>query len=94
MSTPLNMISANDLRTGLNVYFSQEGEATTWHTDAAKASVFAEDTIEAAFALAKKDMDQNVVVDCVIVPVDENHTPLTTREKIRAGGPSTAYGAQ
>jgi len=92
MSSPLNIISANDLRDGLNVYFVQDGAGSRWDRDISRASVYDEDSLTPAFDLAKQDMDNNIVVDCLIVAVDEHHTPLTTREKIRAAGPSTKYG--
>jgi len=92
MTSPLHIISANDLRSGLNVYYTGDGGEGCWDTDIAKATAYEEDAVDAAFDQAKRDMDANIVVDCLIVPVDEKHTPLTTREKIRAGGPSTRYG--
>lgn len=92
MTHSFNIISANHLRTGLNVYFRQEGETGEWLTQSDKATVYTDETISAAFEMAQKAMDENLVVDCIIVPVDENHAPLTTREKIRAKGPSIPYG--
>ena len=94
MSASLNVISANDLRSGLNVYFFQDGSKGHWDTDISKASVYDEGAINAAFGLAKKDLGNNIVVDCVIVPVDEDHLPTTAREVIRSTGPSSKYGHQ
>ena len=94
MNDPHNIISANDLRSGLNVYFVQQGDQHHWETDSSKASVYDEETVKPAFDLACEDMARNLVLDCLIVPLDSNHTPLTTREKIRAQGPSTKYGPQ
>ncbi len=92
MSTSLNVISANDLRSGLNVYYIQDGGDNRWDIDISKASTFDADSLTSAFDLAKQDMDNNLVVDCVVVPVNEHHGPLTTRERIRSTGPSTKYG--
>jgi len=92
MTDSLNIITANHLRSGLNVYFFQEGPDSRWDTDISKASVFPEDDLAEAFDRAKRDMADNIVVDCAVIPVDKNHNPLTTREKIRAEGPSTRYG--
>lgn len=92
MSTSLNVISANDLRSGLNVYFIQDDAGCRWDIDISKASIFDETNLTSAFDLAKKDLDNNVVVDCVIVSVNKDHIPTTTREKIRSMGPSTKYG--
>lgn len=93
MTNSLHIISANDLRSGLNVYFIQGENNTRWDTDMTKASVYDDDdSLSAAFDLAKLDMERNVVVECLIVPVDETHAPLTTRERIRAEGPSIKYG--
>lgn len=92
MSTSLNVISANDLRSGLNVYFIQDGGDNRWDIDISKAATFDEESLASAFDQAKKDMAGNVVVDCVIVPVNDSRIPLTTRERIRSKGPSTKYG--
>ncbi|MBL4800668.1 MAG: DUF2849 domain-containing protein [Emcibacter sp.] len=92
MSSLLNIISANNLRSGLNVYFIQDNAGSRWDTDISKASVYGENDLAGAFDLAKQDLDNNIVVDCVTVSVDENHTPLTAREKIRGDGPSSKYG--
>ncbi len=88
----LNIISANHLRTGLNVYFIQNEAGNRWDTDYTKASIYDPEKISEAFDQAQQDMDNNIVVDCVIVPVDKNHVPLTTRERIRSTGPSSKYG--
>ncbi|NOZ43165.1 MAG: DUF2849 domain-containing protein [Alphaproteobacteria bacterium] len=97
MTNPLNVISANHLRSGLNVYYVQNGADSFWDTDIAKASVYDDDSqtenmLALAFEQAKQDMANNIVIDCTIVPVDRNHIPLTTRERIRASGPSSRYG--
>ena len=96
MSNSLNIISANNLRSGLNVYFSQnEGQnkgEPRWESDSSLATAYSEDQLPAAFERAKQDMENNIVVDCVTVPVDDNHNPITVREKIRAAGPSVKYG--
>lgn len=94
MSSSLNVISANDLRSGLNVYFFQDGLSGHWETDISKASFFDDGGITAAFDLAQKDLTNNIVVDCVVVSVDENHIPTTVREVIRSTGPSSKYGHQ
>lgn len=92
MALPLNIISANDLRSGLNVYFVEEGGKGRWDTDISQASVFEKENLAPAFGLAKQDMDNNIVVDCLTVAVNDQHVPLTTREKIRSSGPSSKYG--
>ena len=92
MAHPLNIISANDLRSGLNVYYVQDGGGSRWDTDISRASVYEDDTLSQAFDLAKQDIDNNIVVDCLTVAVDDTHVPLTTREKIRSSGPSSKYG--
>lgn len=92
MGHSLNIISANNLRDGLNVYFIQGDTGNRWDRDATKASVYDQNNLASAFDLARLDMDNNIVVDCIIVPVDDHHVPLTAREKIRSTGPSTKYG--
>jgi len=92
MSISQNVISANDLRSGLNVYFIKDGENSRWDLDISKATLLDESHVTEAFDLAKTDVEKNIVVDCLIVALDDNHHPTTTREKIRAKGPSTPYG--
>lgn len=92
MTNPLNIITANHLRNGLNVYFILEGADGHWDTDISKATAFGEDDLDAAFDRAKADMADNIVVDCTVIAVDKNHIPLTARERIRAQGPSSKYG--
>ncbi|MCF8473062.1 MAG: DUF2849 domain-containing protein [Emcibacter sp.] len=92
MQNSLNVISANHLRSGLNVYFIQDENKGHWNPDISLATLYDENTVQASFEMAKQDLDKNIVVDCVIVQVDANHNPLTTREQIRAGGPSIQYG--
>lgn len=92
MAHTLSIISANDLRSGLNVYFVQGGGDSCWDTDVSRASVYEKENLTPAFDLAKQDMAKNIVVDCLTVAVDDNHIPLTTREKIRSSGPSSKYG--
>lgn len=91
MSMKKYIITANNLRDGLNVYFSGK-EKSRWLQDLSQASVFEETELEDALKGAKEDMAKNIVVDCYSVEVDENTQPLTMREKIRAQGPSSAYG--
>lgn len=92
MAHPLNIISANDLRSGLNVYFVQDGGESRWDTDISRASVYEKEVLAPAFDRAKQDMANNIIVDCLTVAVDGNHVPLTTRERIRGSGPSSPYG--
>lgn len=94
MSSSLKVISANDLRSGLNVYFFQEGSEGHWDTDISKASLFDDEAITVALDLAKKDLTNNIVVDCLVVSVDKDHVPTTVREVIRSTGPSSKYGHQ
>ncbi len=94
MNSSLNVISGNDLRSGLNVYFFQDSSGGHWDMDISKADLFDDEGITAAFDLAKKDMANNIVVDCLVVSVDKNHIPTTVREVIRSTGPSSKYGHQ
>lgn len=88
----LHIITANNLRNGLNVYFCLEGEKGSWDQDIGKARRFDADGIEAALGQAEKDVAGNLVVDCYSIDVTDEGEPLTSREKIRAGGPSIKYG--
>jgi len=92
MSAQKHIITANHLKEGLNVYFSQHDGKNQWVHDFSAASIFETDGLEEALRQAKEDMVNNIIVDCYDFEVDTNGQPLNMREKIRANGPSRAYG--
>lgn len=80
-------ITANDLRTGRTVYRASGG---AWVTEAARAEIALEaPRAEALLAAAKADHDSGAVVEPFAIEIDPAaRTPLSLRERIRAGGPT------
>jgi len=85
----LNVITANRLADGVVVFQTAD---RGWSEDFSHAAVARDDAATAAaLALAKRDMEQNVVVDAYSVPVEERNghfAPKALREAIRAAGPT------
>lgn len=88
MTEPLQLITANDLRTGRVVYFTPE---SGWTADLAAAELL-EDEAHAALRLIEASAQSTRVVGPYLIPVrlgPGGPEPLTLREKIRASGPTT-----
>jgi len=86
------VITANRLSDGLVVFLDAEGG---WQTDIAKARVIPAPEIADALAYAKTQHDARVVVEPYEIDVSvENGVPVPVRlrERIRAAGPTVAYG--
>lgn len=87
------IITANRLRDGTIVYLHAESDdVMSWITDISAATAFGEHEIEAALLKAKRFQEECTVVDIYPTEVAGRNRPLTTREKIRARGPSIKYG--
>ena len=86
------VITANDLRDGLNVYLIHDAAKVSWTTDFKQATIIDAEHIDEVMALAKADMQDNKIVDAYQIEVGEDNQPLSAREKIRAQGPSIKYG--
>ncbi|WP_417319802.1 DUF2849 domain-containing protein [Emcibacter sp.] len=82
------IITANHLQNGLNVYYVESDAGVSWEQDIAAATKFAKEEIEAALARAADSEKQNVVVGIYAIDADDD----SAREKIRAQGPSIKYG--
>ncbi|WP_321397425.1 DUF2849 domain-containing protein [Emcibacter sp.] len=82
------IITANHLQNGLNVYFVESADSVSWDTDIAAASRFDKEALEAALARAAEGERNNIVVGIYAIEADDD----SAREKIRAQGPSIKYG--
>ena len=86
------VVTANRLRDGLIVYMTKDGERTGWTENISYAHVAEGDDIDALMAVAEQDVTGNVVVSPYAIEIAGDHDPLTARERIRAAGPSIAFG--
>ncbi len=89
----MKIITANRLSDGAVVFLSAEG----WITEIARAAVLsAQDAIEAGLAAAARAVADREVIDtaAIDVTVEENAgpVPVRLRERIRAFGPTVAFG--
>ncbi|MFC7048921.1 DUF2849 domain-containing protein [Emcibacter nanhaiensis] len=82
------IITANHLQNGLNVYYVESADSVTWDQDSAAASQFDKEEIEEALHRAAESEKNNVVVGIYAIAADDD----SAREKIRAQGPSIKYG--
>ncbi len=88
-----SIITANDLAGGLVVFLTEAGG---WSSHLADARLIGPDALPAALAYAKAQHDARVVVEPYAIEVTlENGAPVPVRlrERIRAAGPTIAYGA-
>jgi hypothetical protein len=86
------VISANRLGDGAVVYLTCRDGGFSWCNAIAQASVFDEEHLATAQAFAREEIARNRVVEPYEVEITGHNEPITEREKIRAGGPSVAYG--
>lgn len=89
----MKIITANRLSDGTVVFLSAEG----WITEIARAAVLsAHDAIEAGLAAAARAVADREVIDtaAIDVTVEEGSgpVPVRLRERIRAFGPTVAFG--
>ncbi|MFZ5932082.1 MAG: DUF2849 domain-containing protein [Pseudomonadota bacterium] len=93
INTAAQVITANRLRDGIVIYLQAHGDHHHWCENIRDASVFDAGDAEAMLAQAAADVRENRIVDPYAIGVSADHTPLTQREAVRAGGPTIAYGA-
>lgn len=87
------VVSASNLRHGHVVWL---GAGDVWRRSFAEAALFPGIDAETVLACLQGDSLELEVVDLHLVDVTESPdgpTPITYRERIRAGGPSIAFGA-
>ncbi len=87
------VITANRLRDGIVIYLQAHGDHHHWCENIRDASVFDAGDVDAMLTQAAADVRENRVVDPYAIGVGADHSPLTQREAVRAGGPTIAYGA-
>jgi hypothetical protein len=91
---PQKAIIANRLDDGRTVFLDEAGG---WTLDLAEARFVTDGPeLEAANARALAELEARVIVDPYpidIVEVDGRPVPARVRERIRAAGPTIAYGA-
>jgi hypothetical protein len=92
--TAQKAIIANRLDNGRTVFLDEAGG---WTLDLAAARFVADGPeLDAANACADAELKAQVIVDPYpidVVEVDGRPMPARVRERIRAGGPTVAYGA-
>lgn len=88
------VITANRLADGLVVFLDAKGG---WPLDLGQARILADDEeLAGAEAYAKRQHDERIVVEPYAIDVelvDGRPVPTRLRERIRALGPTVAYGA-
>ncbi|MCG6858126.1 MAG: DUF2849 domain-containing protein [Salaquimonas sp.] len=88
----MKIITANRLSDGAVVYLAAEG----WLTEITHAAVLnAHDAIEAGLAAAARAVANREIVDTAAIDVtveDKGPVPVRLRERIRAFGPTIAFG--
>jgi sulfite reductase (NADPH) hemoprotein beta-component len=86
------LITANSLGDGLVVFLTPDGG---WSRDIAEARVIGPAEIDAALAYGKAQHDARIVVEPYEIETtveDGIPVPVRLRERIRAVGPTVAYG--
>ena len=89
----MKLITANRLFDGVVVFLSADG----WVGDISKAAILhAADALEAGFAIAARAAADHQIVDVNVIDVTPDETgrpvPVRLRERIRAFGPTVAFG--
>ncbi|MFP5468599.1 MAG: DUF2849 domain-containing protein [Alphaproteobacteria bacterium] len=92
IASAAQVITANRLRDGIVIYLRAHGDHHHWCENIRDASVFDAGDAEAMLAQAATDVAENKIIDPYAIGVSADHTPLTQREAVRAGGPTIAYG--
>lgn len=91
IASAAQVITANRLRDGIVIYLQAHGDHHHWCENIRDASVFDAGDVDALLIQAARDVRENRIVDPYAIGVSADHTPLTQREAVRAGGPTIAY---
>lgn len=86
------IITANLLGSGGIVYMTLDGGKAGWSDTISEAHIFESSEADAMTALAEGDVTANTVIGAYPIEIAGNREPLSARERIRAKGPSVAYG--
>ncbi len=92
-SSATQVITANRLRDGVVIYLRINGDDHRWCENIREASIFDAKNVEEMLGRAATDVRENRIIDPYAIDVSADHTPLTQREAVRAGGPTIVYGA-
>lgn len=92
-SSATQVITANRLGDGVVIYLRMHGDHRHWCENIREASIFDAKNVEAMLGRAATDVRENRIIDPYAIGVSADHTPLTQREAVRAGGPTIVYGA-
>lgn len=92
-SGPQKAITANRLSDGRVVFLSKTGD---WSPSVDDAALFSDGSeLEDALAFGKTQQEVQIIVDSYAIDMEvdgERALPVRLRERIRALGPTTAYG--
>lgn len=86
------VVTANFLRGGEIVYLTWDGDKAGWSEKIRDAHVFEESRAEEMLVLANEEVDANVVISAYTIEITGAFEPLSQRERIRAQGPTVAFG--
>ncbi len=86
------IITANLLESGSIVYMTLDGGQVGWNAAISGAHIFESEQSKEMVALAEADVAANLVISVYPIEIAGNREPLSARERIRAKGPSVAYG--
>lgn len=86
------IITANLLGSGGIVYMTLDGGQSGWSESISDAHIFEADQTDEMLAFTESEAAASVVVGAYPIEITGNREPLSARERIRAKGPSVAYG--
>lgn len=87
----LQVVTANRLRDGVVIYLQAHGDHHHWCENIRDATILEADGVDAVLQRAAEDVRNNLIIDPYAIAVAADHTPLTQRETVRAGGPTIPY---
>ncbi|MEP1443737.1 MAG: DUF2849 domain-containing protein [Hyphomicrobiales bacterium] len=90
----MKAITANELHVGNVLFLSKDG---SWSGEFSKAAIFDAEGFDAALEAAQKDEASGLVIGVYEIDVEESAEglrPSKFRERIRAEGPTVAYGEE
>lgn len=82
------IVSANDLMTGDVVYLAADG---SWSVLLSQARSFDRNEIADEMAIERNKSDADLVVGAYVLAIGADGLPLSTKERLRAKGPSNYF---
>jgi len=86
------IMTANRLDDGSIVYLALDGGTPRWVHDIKEAHIFGESEVPDMESIAQGEVAANVVVSPYVIDTTVSSAPTSTRETVRAAGPSVEYG--